>query len=82
MGEILNALSKGVIAKAKGFATSHDLARHLQSVHKVKNGGRRYWKCFVEGCAKADKEWPRRDNFQHHLQKMYRTLDMQELLRR
>ncbi|KAI1618575.1 hypothetical protein EDD36DRAFT_35704 [Exophiala viscosa] len=72
----------GCSRKGKGFATSNDLDRHLKTVHQInRRRGSKYFKCFSEGCTKADKQWPRQDNFKQHLIKMHPGEDVEVLLR-
>lgn len=49
-----------------GFASAHDLARHMKSCHTILTAKtpKSYYKCAV--CTK-DKIWPRKDNFKAHL---------------
>ncbi|EXJ88347.1 hypothetical protein A1O1_05277 [Capronia coronata CBS 617.96] len=66
--------------KSKGFATKNDLDRHLKSVHHINSRGTKYYKCLAEGCPRADRKWPRLDNFKQHLQKMHKDQDPDHLL--
>ncbi|EHY53942.1 uncharacterized protein HMPREF1120_02122 [Exophiala dermatitidis NIH/UT8656] len=64
----------------KAFATKNDLDRHLKSVHRINNRNSKDYKCFAEGCSKAEKPWPRKDNFKQHLKKMHPDQDEDHLL--
>ena len=72
----------GCSRNTDGFATSNDLARHERSVHirSIEGGGIGAFKCFAPGCAKAEKIWPRKDNFRQHLQRMHSDTDIKKLL--
>ncbi|KIV85733.1 hypothetical protein PV11_01394 [Exophiala sideris] len=72
----------GCPRSSKGFATSNDLDRHLKSVHHLNRRlDSKYFKCFSEGCTRAEKWWPRQDNFKQHLVKMHKGEDIDRLLR-
>lgn len=64
-----------------GFANANDLQRHQHSVHR-KRGLQPNYKCFGESCLKAEKEWPRLDNFKCHLKKMHPHEDQEHLITR
>ena len=52
-----------------GFGTSNDLLRHQQSVHAAV--GIKY-RCTEGACpTRAQKDWPRADNFKQHLKRMH-----------
>ena len=72
----------GVLDCGKGFATAHDLVRHQVSVHRMRSGGARMYRCFGAGCAKPEKDWPRKDNFRSHLKKAHPDEDVDALVRK
>jgi hypothetical protein len=57
----------------KRFATPNDLSRHAKSVHAITVHGSKSYKCCAKGCTKADKVWPRLDNFKQHLVRMHKS---------
>ncbi|KAK2749765.1 hypothetical protein FQN55_003001 [Onygenales sp. PD_40] len=69
--------------RTQGFGTINDLERHQKCVHGIepKHGSNKQYKCFAEGCSKAEKDWPRLDNFKQHLIRMHPNVDQDGLLR-
>jgi CheY-like chemotaxis protein len=65
----------------RGFATFNDLDRHMRAVHKINTRNSKTYKCFDVDCTKADKEWPRLDNFKLHIQKTHGSENLELLLR-
>ncbi|KAK2799011.1 hypothetical protein FQN50_008638 [Emmonsiellopsis sp. PD_5] len=70
--------------RTQGFGTINDLERHQKCVHGIepKHGSNKQYKCFAEGCPKAEKDWPRLDNFKQHLIRMHPDVNQDELLKR
>jgi hypothetical protein len=68
--------------RKEGFATINDLWRHEKSVHKIRpeHGWVRTYKCAGQDCSKAEKEWPRLDNFKQHLKRMHPRESLEELI--
>ncbi|EEP76650.1 predicted protein [Uncinocarpus reesii 1704] len=69
--------------RREGFATPNDLDRHRKSVHGIlpKHGSVKVFKCFVRGCSKRDKIWPRPDNFRQHLTRVHKGCNVKEMVR-
>ena len=70
--------------KQEGFSTRNDLDRHRKSLHKVAPGTStdKTFKCAAEGCGKANKSWPRADNFRQHCSRLHKGMDLEELVRK
>lgn len=66
----------------RGFMTTNDLVRHQASVHEIIREGVRMYRCLAPGCAKPEKNWPRKDNFRSHLRKAHPSENVDELVRR
>lgn len=66
----------------RSFATVNDLSRHKMTVHKIYPKGTRIYRCFAPGCAKPEKEWPRKDNFRSHIKKAHPNEEVDEIVRR
>jgi hypothetical protein len=64
----------------KRFATPNDRARHEKSVHAITVSGSKSYKCCAKDCNKADKIWPRLDNFKQHLVRMHGAENVEELV--
>ena len=64
------------------FPSSSDLDRHRRPTHSVGARTLKYWKCFAPCCPKANKEWPRLDNFKQHLVRMHEDQPMKALIQK
>jgi hypothetical protein len=62
--------------RPRGFATSRDLSRHQQDVHKV-DMGQDTWECTVVGCKKRGKPFSRKWNCKRHYESCHPLLDLQ-----
>ncbi|KAJ6145251.1 hypothetical protein N7470_009146 [Penicillium chermesinum] len=70
--------------RKEGFGTANDLERHRKCVHgkAPERGPSVMYKCFGKDCPRAEKQWPRLDNFKQHLNRMHKNEDQKELLDR
>ncbi|KAJ4992111.1 hypothetical protein SVAN01_02432 [Stagonosporopsis vannaccii] len=66
----------------KGFSTVNDLDRHRKSVHKIGIENSRSYQCASTGCSNRTKIWPRLDNFKQHLERMHKSEDPMDLIKR
>lgn len=66
----------------KGFSTINDLDRHKKSVHNIGITKSKSYRCAAEGCQNKHKVWPRLDNFKQHIDRMHKTDDNFDLIKR